>query len=265
MRQGAIVTKGLVRTLVADDSSVFAAAVREAMARRRLSRQQLADSAKISISTLEKALSGKRPFTLATRVRIEDALGLDLRQRSAHKDGDPTATSDGRPGIAADELGNYARPSVQFLEGSYVTIMPSLGEKASVYAYRTDISWDTARSCLVFNESERLDAAFTHFGTVSMPNQTGHIYLSTNRHGQHRLAILSRPTSSGELHGLLLSLRAGRGAHLMPVAAPIVLLPMAKSGAPAYGRIAAGHAAFVKYRAALKRTLDDHFAVFAGL
>ena len=50
----------------------------------------------------------------------------------------------------------------------------------------------------------------------------------------------------------------------MPLAAPIVLMPIVKNMVPAYGRIAAGHASFAKYRAALKRTLDDHFALFAG-
>jgi transcriptional regulator with XRE-family HTH domain len=49
--------------------------IREELARRRLSRQHLADKAKISLSTLEKALTGSRPFTLATVVRIE-AFGL---------------------------------------------------------------------------------------------------------------------------------------------------------------------------------------------
>ncbi len=244
------------------DSSAFATALREEMARRRLSRQQLADQAKISISTLEKALSGKRPFTLATMVRVEDALGTELRRKPAMNGGAGVGAQ--TLNIAAEELGSYTRPSVQFLEGSYLTVMPSWGERAAVYAYRTDVTWDSARSCLSFRESARVDAAFTHSGTVAMPNQTGHIYLSTNRHGQHRLAILSRPTSTGEMHGLLLSLHSGRGSQLTPVAAPIVLIPIAKGTVPAYGRIAAGQASYAKYRAALKRTLDDHFALFAG-
>lgn len=252
------------RNKEAVESSSFAASVREEMARRRLSRQQLADQAKISISTLEKALSGKRPFTLATMVRVEDALGLELR-KSTGKNGGQVAAASQHTGIAPDELGSYARASVQFLEGSYLTVMPSLGERSAVYAYRTDITWDASRACLAFRESERVDAAFTHFGTVSMPNQTGHIYLATNRHGQHRLTMLSRPTSSGDLHGILLSLHAGRGAQLTPVAAPIVLMPMIKGAVPAYGRIAAGNTSYAKYRSALKRTLDDHFALFAGL
>ncbi|HEX4557152.1 MAG TPA: helix-turn-helix transcriptional regulator, partial [Xanthobacteraceae bacterium] len=64
-------------------SRVIATLIREELARRRISRQLLADQAKISISTLEKALSGRRPFTLATTIRLEQALGVTLRANDA--------------------------------------------------------------------------------------------------------------------------------------------------------------------------------------
>ncbi|MBR7518250.1 helix-turn-helix transcriptional regulator, partial [Mycobacterium tuberculosis] len=60
-------------------NQAVATKIREEMARRRVSRQYLADQAKISLSTLEKALSGHRPFTLATTNRLEEALGMRLR------------------------------------------------------------------------------------------------------------------------------------------------------------------------------------------
>src|SRR5262245_4116586 len=53
--------------------SEIARKVREELARRRISRQALADMARISISTLEKALAGRRSFTLATVIRLEEA------------------------------------------------------------------------------------------------------------------------------------------------------------------------------------------------
>ncbi len=62
-----------------EGGEAIALRVREELARRRLSRQWLADQSRVSLSTLEKALSGRRPFTLATVVRLEDALGTDLR------------------------------------------------------------------------------------------------------------------------------------------------------------------------------------------
>ena len=101
-----------------------------------------------------------------------------------------------------------------WIEGIYVTVRPSFGDKDAIYAYRTEIAWDAAASSLVFHEGERQDAAYTQFGEVAVPNQSGHIYLVTNRHGQHRLITVSRPTISGEMYGIITTLLAGRGSLL---------------------------------------------------
>ena len=63
------------REFSGEQSRQIAALIREEIARRRMSRQQLADKAKLSLSTLEKVLGGRRPLTLATAVRVEEALG----------------------------------------------------------------------------------------------------------------------------------------------------------------------------------------------
>lgn len=242
------------RRLSGEESEAIASLVREELARRRMSRQRLADEARISISTLEKALSGRRPFTLATTVRIEEVLGVALRRKPPRG-----SIVNGNGGVAPDELGNYARPAVQWIEGSYLTIRPSFGEKSAVYAYRTEIYWDDATSTLAFREAERVDREFTQFGAVSVPHQSGHIYLVTNRHGQFRMVIVARPTISGEMHGILTTLQVGRGAQLTPTSAPIVLVPLEDRRDTAFGRIALGHASYARYRALLKRTLDDCF------
>src|SRR5438874_8628201 len=104
-----------------EGSDAVALRVREELARRRLSRQWLADEARISLSTLEKALSGRRPFTLATVVRMEAALGLELRNGAAAT----PAVSAARDGFAPEEMGAYARPAVRWLEGEYLTLRPS--------------------------------------------------------------------------------------------------------------------------------------------
>ena len=241
-----------------EQSRSVAALVREELARRRMSRQHLADHAKISISTLEKALSGRRPFTLATTVRLEEALGIPLRTRAA-----PSRPAPAQAGIAPGELGFYARPAVAWLEGDYLTLRPSFGgDRDALYAYRTEISWDDASSRLVFRESERLDAAFTQDGFVSLPNQSGHIYLVTNRQGQYRLIIVARPTIRGEMYGILTTLLAGRGAQLTPVAAPIALVPLGTVSEAHFGRIDRGHRCYGPYRDYLKRTVEEPFALF---
>src|SRR5215469_18693703 len=89
--------------LSTEQSRLVATIIREHLARRRISRQHLADQAKISISTLEKALSGRRPFTLATTVRLEEALGVPLRTNHV---------AVAPEGVAPDSLGYYSRRAV---------------------------------------------------------------------------------------------------------------------------------------------------------
>ncbi|EJM99502.1 helix-turn-helix transcriptional regulator [Phyllobacterium sp. YR531] len=234
-----------------------AARIREELARRRVSRQYLADLAKISLSTLEKALSGHRPFTLATTIRLEEALAMRLRVSETLDN--VAAISNGH---ADEQFGAYSRASVAWIEGLYLTVRPSFGDRQAIFAYCTEIHWNEAASNLRFNEKDRLDAAFTQQGTVSIPNLSGHIYLSTNTSGQQRLIIVSRPSITGEMYGILTTLQAGRGAQLTPVAAPIVLIPMKALADAPLGRINPDQPGFDAYAAYLKRTVEEPFAMF---
>jgi transcriptional regulator with XRE-family HTH domain len=232
--------------------------VREELARRRISRKGLAARAKISISTLEKTLSGRRPFTLATTIRLEEALGVNLRAKLTVA---PAPVPAALP-LAPGDLGYYSRPAVSWIEGTYLTLRPSFGDPHAIYAYRTEIAWDDQCSSLVFRESERIDTAFTHAGTVSVPHQSGHIYLVVNRNGQYRLIIVSRPTISGEMYGILTTLQVGRGSQLMPVAAPVAMVPTKAVKDIQFGQIQSADRCHALYRKYLKRTVEEQFAVF---
>ena len=218
------------KQLSAEQSRQVAETIREEIARRRISRQSLAELAKLSLSTLEKVLGGRRPFTLATTVRLEQALGVSLRKTPDV----PAPAAPVNGDVAPDGLGAYSRRAVAWIEGTYVTVRPSFGDKDAIFAYRTEIAWDAAASSLVFREGERLDAAYTQYGEVAVPNQSGHIYLVTNRHGQHRLITVSRPTISGEMYGIITTLLAGRGSLLTPIAAPIAYLPIKMIAKPTF-------------------------------
>jgi hypothetical protein len=159
-------------------------------------------------------------------------------------------------------LGAYSRRAVAWIEGTYVTVRPSFGDKEAVFAYRTEIAWDDGASSLLFHESERQDAAFTQFGEVAVPNQSGHIYLVTNRHGQHRLITVARPTISGEMYGIITTLLAGRGSLLTPIAAPIAYLPIKMVGNPTFGRVSVDDPNYAQYRQHLRRTTEEPFAMF---
>jgi transcriptional regulator with XRE-family HTH domain len=243
--------------LSAEQSRQIAETIREEIARRRISRQSLAEQAKLSLSTLEKVLGGRRPFTLATTVRLEQALGVSLR-KAPEKSAPVTVNGD----VAPDGLGSYSRRAVARLEGTYLTVRPSFGVKDAIYAYHTVIAWDAAVPGLSFKEGERLDADFSQFGEVAVPNESGFVYLVTNRHGQHRVITISRPTITGEMYGVITTLLAGRGSQLTPIAAPIALLPIKTVPNPNVGRIASGDANYALYRQHLRRTVEEPYALF---
>jgi transcriptional regulator with XRE-family HTH domain len=247
------------KQLSAEQSRQIADTIREEIARRRISRQSLAELAKLSLSTLEKVLGGRRPFTLATTVRLEQALGVSLRKTP---DAPVPAAPNGNGDVAPDGLGAYSRRAVAWIEGTYVTVRPSFGDRDAIFAYRTEITWDNTASSLVFHESERQDAAFTQFGEVAVPNQSGHIYLVTNRHGQHRLITVARLAISGEMYGIITTLLAGRGSLLTPIAAPIAYLPIKMVASPTFGRVSSGDPNYAVYRQHLRRTTDEPFAMF---
>jgi transcriptional regulator with XRE-family HTH domain len=241
--------------LSADENRAISGVIREELARRRLTRQHLADKAKISLSTIEKALSGQRPFTLATVVRIEEALALPLRKAKA-------ANGTAEMALAPQTLGSYSRPAVSWLEGDYLTLRASFSDPDGIYAYLTEIKWDSALSHLVFRESERIDAQFKQDGSVSVPHQSGYIYLVTNKMGQYRLIILSRPMISGEMYGVITTLQSGRGTLLTPVSTPLVLVPVKNFQSDVqFGKITSDIPIFASYRELLKRAIEEPFVM----
>jgi transcriptional regulator with XRE-family HTH domain len=232
--------------------------IREELARRRLSRQWLADSARISISTLEKALSGRRPFTLGTVIRLEEALKTELRPMPAQIVAPPASGNN----VAPESMGAYARPAVRWLEADYLTLRPSFDEPGSIYAYRTMIEWDEEHSHLRFIEAARLDAAFSQTGFVSLPHLSGHIYLVTEFSGQYRMVILGRPSAAagGALCGILSSLVSGAGSQLIPAATPITLIPTAGPDEPQLGLVRPGMACYDEYRQRVDQIRERGFA-----
>ena len=233
-----------------DDAEV-AFRLREEIARQRLSRARLAEAARVSVSTLEKALSGRRRFTLATIVRLEQALGASLR--------DEAMVEASGSALAPPEMGSYARPAVKWIEGDYLTLRASFGEEGAVYAYRTEIRWEARKGHLVFAESDRIDATFQQAGFVSMPHLSGHTYLMTSEAGQYRMIMLGRATREARMFGLLTTLQVGQGSQLVPVSCPVAFLPLAQVDEPLFGLVRAGDARSEEYRGVLDTALEGDY------
>ncbi|MEQ1548966.1 MAG: helix-turn-helix transcriptional regulator [Chakrabartia sp.] len=239
--------------MVDSDPEKLGHMVREEIARRRISRQQLADMAKISLSTLEKALTGSRPFTLATIIRIEDALGARLR---------PVEVSSSSQELAPVHMGSYAHAAVKWIEGRYLTLRPSFKNPGDIFSYVITIRWLADLNALGFAESQRLDSKFEQSGTVSMPNLSGHIYLVTNDQGQHRMMVLGRPTIEGTLYGILTTLQVGHGSQLVPVSCPVALLKWNDVVDPVIGSVAVGMPQYQQYRQIVDAATAEDYVRF---
>ena len=157
------------KQLSAEQSRQVAETIREEIARRRISRQHLAEQAKLSISTLEKVLGGRRPFTLATTVRLEQALGVSLRKApdSRLRCAGQRRHRAGRPRRLFAALGGLARG--QLCDAAAVVRRQGLRSMPIAPKSRGRLrrhAWCSARC-------ERQDAAYTQFGDVAVPNQSG--------------------------------------------------------------------------------------------
>jgi transcriptional regulator with XRE-family HTH domain len=229
--------------------------IREEIARRRISRQELAALAKISISTLEKALAGTRPFTLATVIRIEDALGTRLRPIVA-----PAATPP--PQLAPEHMGAYSKSAVRWLEGRYLVMRPSFSNPRDIFTYLIEINWIDEAGHLGFAEYKREDERFEQSGHISLPNLSGHIYLVTNEAGQHRLMLLSRPTVNGSLYGTLSTLQVGHGSQLSPVCCAIALVRYDQLIEPVVGLVSQDTRQYLTYKEILSAVTELEYARF---
>jgi transcriptional regulator with XRE-family HTH domain len=229
--------------------------VREEIARRRISRQQLADMAKISLSTLEKALTGKRAFTLSTVIRIEEALGVSLRPGKAAV----ISPANGGGELAPAYLGSYSHEGTKWIEGEYLVVRPSFNKPEDMFTYMLKICWNGDESYLEFSESKREDANFQQAGRVSMPNLSGHIYLVTNDNGQYRIMVLGRPTIDGTLLGLLTTLQVGHGSQLVPVSAPLALVKYNSLDNPVLGSVPPGADQYEHYRSLIDSAIAKDY------
>lgn len=229
--------------------------IREEIARRRISRQELAEMAKISISSLEKALAGARPFTLATVIRIEDALGTRIRPIDA-----PAAAP--LPQLAPEHMGAYSKSAVRWLEGRYLAMRPSFSNPGDIFTYLVEINWIEDAGHLGFAEFNREDDRVEQAGHVSLPNLSGHIYLVTNESGQHRLMILSRPTVDGSLYGTLSTLKVGHGSQLAPVCCAVALVRYDRLIEPLVGLVPAETAQHRAYKDILRTVTELEYARF---
>ncbi len=249
-----------------DDNTIITTLIREELARRNKTRQWLADTARISISTLEKGLSGRRAFTLSTLVKIEESLGLSLRTQDSASNVHQLPINQNQnqaSTVAPDSMGSYSKRQVEPLMQRYLTVRPSFSQRKNcLFSYVTTIAWDDALGHLVFEESDRIDADYTQRGLVAVPHKSGHIYLSTNRHGQQRMVTLSKPNILDEMFGVLSSLMVKQASQMSPVACPIALAPLTSYPTPILGLVEQHQPPYKDYTALLRKAVGEGYCSF---
>lgn len=72
--------------------------------------------------------------------------------------------------VSPEFLGGYSRLNAEELEGCYICFRPGFSVPNLITAYVVVIRWDEAKSCLMFEEQGRADAAHTQRGRVYIPD-----------------------------------------------------------------------------------------------
>ncbi len=175
------------QNLSPEEGAAVANLIREELARRRITRN-ISPIMPAFLFRRWKNLSGQRSLTLSTLIRLEEALGIKLRQSAVRE-------SRRLPDVAPDTPGLLCPPAVSWIEGDYLTLRrpfrpparfmptapPSPGARTATFCLPRV---RTSGHC-IYPEGE-----------VSIPHQSGYIYLVTNKAGQYRLIIVTRPPRS---------------------------------------------------------------------
>jgi DNA-binding Xre family transcriptional regulator len=260
------------------------AMIRTALIEKKMTQAELADASDCHEKTIQNMLAGKsvRQQTLFDVCMV---LGLDYPDLqhlwhgggplSAAIDHDRSAGSpNGRPStpdtsgqggeIAPVYMGAYSRAGVDHYLGSYLTLRPAFSQANLIIAYRTDVTWDPGWPSLLFEERDRPDAPYAHRGRLYIPASSQFIHLVSLTKGAMRMIVVSQIDRGGMMRGLITTLNKRR-AQFVPVSAPIVYVKQTEFVADALGEIAADHAAYGRYRAALADAIDQGYASLVGL
>jgi hypothetical protein len=206
-------------------------------------------SERLRKDTAANAIKDTRPETgLNDGSALADAIELEAELPSGSE--------------APQDLGCYARASVEALEGRYVCFRPAFASADVINAYSMTVRWDEAESCLMFEERDRVDTGHTQMGRVYVPDGRAFMSFVTVEKGAVRLIMVSRPERNEPARGLITTLSNPGGAHFTPASAPIVLKRVIDQ-APQLGFIWPGAPDYEAYRQELESVMPA-FGFFAA-
>ncbi|MCB1509948.1 MAG: helix-turn-helix transcriptional regulator [Hyphomicrobiaceae bacterium] len=237
-----------------------------------MTQAELADAADCHEKTVQNLLAG-RTVRDQTLFDVCVVLGLDFEETKALWIGgaiasEPTSDEPHQPGASSDMapvyMGAYTRAAVDHYIGSYLTLRPSFTMPDTIFAFRTDITWDDAWPSLVFEERNRPDAPYSHRGRVHVPPSSQYIHFVSLTKGAMRMIVLTQFAHSQPMRGLITTLSKS-GATIRPVSAPISYMRIESTDQPEYGEIRADSAAYAGYRAELAGSLNEGFVALVSI
>ena len=241
--------------------------IRTAMIEKKLTQAQLADAADCHEKTVQNLLGG-RSVRDQTLFDVCSFLGLDyddvrdnwhgsIAENGLERDGLPGPTTVRNTEAAPVYMGAYTREAVDQYLGHYLTVRADFTVPGTIMAYNTTITWDAEWPSLLFQESDRVDAAYCHRGRLYVPSSSSFVHLVSLTKGAMRMIVVSQLDRHGLMRGLITTLNK-QHANYVPIATPIVY---AKTEVPAVvGKICPGHERYGEYSGFLADTVSEGYA-----
>ena len=210
----------------------IAMAIREHMARARMSREAFAFQTKLGKSTVDKLLIGL--FSDRTLSIVEETLRVRFRHfEVVEAKADPS-------------LGGYLRSDVSIYEGPYLFIRPSFKEEKTILAFRMSIIWDDEIAGLSLRQEGEADRPQS--GVISIPKVSFHLFICSSDLSSTRHLILSRLDADLKMRGLMLTLANTFGNFYVPVSVPVALLKMPDDNDLFIGSLDSNHPMYSSYK-----------------
>lgn len=217
------------------------------MVKEKIKRDELCHRAGISIATLNKCMTGKMRFSEKTVSKIIAIIGIPETHVSDEVE-------------SYKNYGGYSKIQAKKYAGSYLTFRPSFSEENSIFVYITDISWSDERGSLEFNERGRHDSEHCQHGYISIPQETNFIYFIVNYFGQYRMSVCRRNAISGEIYGLINTLKIVDSWALIPVTTFLHMIPYDSCEIKTTGIVRVNDKNYQFFRKRLERTQSKKLA-----
>jgi transcriptional regulator with XRE-family HTH domain len=204
-----------------DERLMIARALRDELARRRMTQESLAALTGLSLATIGRVLRGSfRPQSI---VLIESKLEVSLSGAGAESSR-----------VAAPEYGSYHYETVAHLVGDYLLVRRAFSRGDTIVLYPLSVRWRASPGGLEFEEKNRVGRSdYSQKGFVHIPPGCAYLHLATIDKGSVRLMTVSfvadTQIAAEPMRGLILTLYNPVASTHMPAVSAVVLVKLGEA------------------------------------